>query len=81
MGERQPACREQKGKMNPPQQLAWKARGPKVHEFLQPARLKARNFKGQCAWVWENIEDTGAAHGEKAGQTAHRHTHSLETEI
>ena len=49
-------------------------RGADFREFLQPAGLKAWSFKGQCAWLWESVEDIGAALGEKAGQTALGHT-------
>ena len=36
--------------------LALKARGAEFHEFLQPAGLKAWNFKNQQAWFWESLE-------------------------
>lgn len=34
--------------------LAWKTRGPKFCEFLQPAGLKAWSFKGQQSWLGRN---------------------------
>ena len=38
---------------------------------MQPVGFKTQNFKGQHAWLWKSPEDTGAALGEKVGQTAH----------
>ena len=53
---------------NSPQQLAGKARGPNSHKFLEQVGLKACSFRDYCAWIWETLEDIGAALGENAGK-------------
>ena len=48
--------------------IGLKARGSESWKLLQPTGLKAWSFKGQSAWLWENLENIGAALGEKAGK-------------
>lgn len=47
-GEGRLAHRGVHGENEPLQQVAWKVRGPRFHEFLKQAQLKAWSFK---AWV------------------------------
>ena len=35
--------------------------------------LKAWSFKSQHAWLWESLEDIGAAPKEEAGETDYKH--------
>lgn len=41
-----------------PKSLAWKIRETEIHEFLQPAGLKALSLKGQQAWLKWSQEGT-----------------------
>ena len=57
------------GKINPHSNWHGKRKDP-----ILWVPTTSRAFKDQCAWLWQSLEDTGAALGENAGQRDSKHT-------